>query len=129
MKKFLLLSLALLATLNAWAQFRSTEVMERYTFEQSIIASPTKTMFPGVKADPVVNYRARSPLMISSSSWDWRMQNNFFWTGSVTTLSFNKGKFGTYFYWDVQGNLRGTRGFIDISGKNKRGFKLLFPWR
>jgi hypothetical protein len=29
----------------------------------------------------------------------------------------------------MQGNLQGTRGFIDLAGKNKRGFKLLFPWR
>lgn len=68
-------------------------------------------------------------MLTNLSHSDWRAQNNFFWTGIVTTMSFNKGKFGTFYYWDVQGNLRGTRGFIDISGKNKRGFKLVFPWK
>ena len=68
-------------------------------------------------------------LAASGFGYDWRLQNNFFWTGNVTTMSYNKGKFGTYFYWDLQGNLRGARGFIDISGRNKRGLKLTFLWR
>lgn len=60
---------------------------------------------------------------------DWRAQNNFFWAGTVTTMSFNKGKFGTLYYWDIHGDLQGTRGFIHISGKNNHGFNLVFPWR
>lgn len=52
-----------------------------------------------------------------------------YWTNSVTTQSYGKGKWGTLYYWDVQGNLRETKGFIDIAGKNKRGLKLVFPWR
>jgi len=111
------------------AQFRSQSTLEHYTFNQSILEAPKKTFIPGLLSDPTRNYTMQSPLMVASSSYDWRMQNNFFWTGTVTTLSFNKGKFGTYYYWDVQGNLRGMRGFIDISGKNKRGLKLVFPWR
>ncbi|GHM99764.1 hypothetical protein WSM22_12540 [Cytophagales bacterium WSM2-2] len=67
--------------------------------------------------------------MLTNFISDSRTQNFSYWTGAVTTMSFNKGRFGTLYYWDLQGNLRGTRGFIDISGKNKRGVKLVFPWR
>jgi hypothetical protein len=50
-----------------------------------------------------------------------------YWTGSVTAQSFNNGKFGRFFCWDAQGNLRSSYLFVDISGKKKRGLKLVFP--
>lgn len=128
----ILLLLALFAhEISALAQFRLPSATEPYTFREPISLTPKKTLITGLLSDPTGNYRTQSPLMINSSSfgYDWRAQNNFFWTGNITTMSYNKGKFGTYFYWDVQGNLRGTRGFIDISGKNKRGLKLVFQWR
>ena len=50
-----------------------------------------------------------------------------FWMGTVTTQSYNQGKVGRYYYWDAQGNLRGSLLFLDIAGKNKRGLKLVFP--
>ncbi len=49
------------------------------------------------------------------------------WLGSTTTQSFNKGKFGTIYYYDMLGNMSYARTFIDIAGKNKRGLKLLLP--
>lgn len=52
-----------------------------------------------------------------------------YWTNNITTQSYRQEKWGTYYYWDVQGNLREMKGFIDIAGKNKRGLKLVFPWR
>lgn len=52
-----------------------------------------------------------------------------YWMGTMTTQSYNKGKLGTYYFWDVQGNLRESRMFLDIAGKNKRGLKLVFPRR
>jgi len=127
--KILFLLVFFFANMDLMAQFRSQSALEQYGFNQPILAGAKKTFIPGLLSDPTKNYKVTSPLMVTSSSYDWRMQNNFFWTGTVTTLSFNKGKFGTYYYWDVQGNLRGMRGFIDISGKNKRGLKLVFPWR
>lgn len=111
------------------AQFRPAVETRVYEFPKTFFESAHKTIIPGLLTDPQRNYKTVSPVMMPSASFDWRMQNNFFWSGTVTTLSFNKGKFGSYFYWDVQGNLRATRGFIDISGKNRRGFKLVFPWR
>ncbi|HLZ16994.1 MAG TPA: hypothetical protein VKQ08_08135 [Cyclobacteriaceae bacterium] len=124
----ILLLLMVVVNVEALGQFRSSSIAQPYTFDQPILAAPKRTFIPGLLADPTRSFKNLSPLMVTSSSYDWRMQNNFFWSGTVTTLSFNKGKFGTYYYWDVQGNLRGMRGFIDISGKNKRGLKLVFPW-
>lgn len=49
------------------------------------------------------------------------------WTGSITAQSFNNGKFGRFYCWDAQGNLRSSYLFFDISGKRKRGLKLVFP--
>lgn len=48
-----------------------------------------------------------------------------FWTGSVSAQSFQNGKFGRFYYWDGQGNLRSSSLFFDISGKGKRGPKLV----
>jgi len=127
MKGFLLL-IILATSVKSFSQYRPQGI-EQYAFTQPVFTGPKKTFIPGLLSDPSRNFRMISPIMLSSSSYDWRMQNNFFWTGNITTMSYNKGKFGTYFFWDVQGNLRGTRGFIDISGKNKRGLKLTFLWR
>jgi hypothetical protein len=49
-----------------------------------------------------------------------------FWMGSTTRQSYNDGKIGRTYYWDVQGNLRGSCLFIDIAGKGRRGMKLAF---
>jgi hypothetical protein len=124
--KILCLVVALLVETLALAQLPPTP--NQY-FHSILQTTQQKTFIPNLLADPVQNYRQRSPALTNFSTSDWKAQNSFFWTGTVTTMSFNKGKFGTLYYWDVQGNLRGTRGFIDISGKNKRGFKLVFPWR
>ena len=51
------------------------------------------------------------------------------WTSSITSHSYGQGKVGTLYYWDMKGNLSETQGFIDIAGKNKRGLKLVFPWK
>lgn len=50
-----------------------------------------------------------------------------YWLGSTTTQSFNNGKFGTVYYYDQLGNFRYANTFIDITGKNKRGIKLMLP--
>src|SRR6266699_3297090 len=123
--KFSFFVVAFFIALNSEAQFRS-DPFTPYEFPQHYFGSSQKTAIPGLLSDPVQNYKLTSPAMLSAASFNSRIQNQF-WTGTVTSMSFNKGKFGTYYYWDVQGNLRGTRSFIDISGKNKRGFKLVFP--
>jgi hypothetical protein len=127
--KFLFLIVALAINVDSISQFRSQDV-GHYAFPQPASAiTSTKTVIPGLLSDPARNYRLTSPIMFASTGYDYRPQNNFFWTSNITTMSYNKGKFGTYFYWDVQGNLSATKGFIDIAGKNKRGLKLTFLWR
>jgi hypothetical protein len=70
-------------------------------------------------------YRPKSiPLITLASSSAHRGGN--YWMGSMTTQSYNQGKLGTYYMWDVQNNLRESRMFLDIAGKNKRGLKLVF---
>ncbi|HZX74200.1 MAG TPA: hypothetical protein VFE57_07260 [Cyclobacteriaceae bacterium] len=51
---------------------------------------------------------------------------DMYWMSSMTTQSYNHGKIGRFYLWDVQGNLRESKMFFDIAGKNKRGLKLVF---
>lgn len=71
-------------------------------------------------------YRTRNPYQAMKLNANARPADTY-WTSLITAQSFNNGKIGTYYYWDVQGNLRETRLFLDIAGKNKRGLKLVFP--
>jgi len=116
------------AEIFCFGQFRNVPTPNQY-FHEIIYPTQQKTFLHNLTTDPIQNARQTSPMLTNFSYSDWRTPSSFFWTGTVTTMSFNKGKFGTLYYWDVQGNLRGTRGFIDISGKEKRGFKLVFPWK
>jgi hypothetical protein len=127
MKILLAIGFALIETV-CLGQLKNTLTPNEY-YHSIIYPASRKTFIPNLLSDPIQNARQPSPLMTNLSYSDWRAPNNSFWTGTVTTMSYNKGKFGTLYYWDVQGNLRGTRGFIDISGKDKRGFKLVFPWK
>ena len=70
-----------------------------------------------------------SPLMTQSLPSGSDRTGTNYWTNNVTSQSYGQGKVGTFYYWDVQGNLREMKGFVDIAGKNKRGLKLVFPWR
>ncbi|HTH58137.1 MAG TPA: hypothetical protein VL728_18950 [Cyclobacteriaceae bacterium] len=126
--KILCLVCAVMSGTICFGQFRGVPTPNQY-FHEIMYPAPHKNLFYGLSSDPVQTARHTSPVLTNLSYSDWRAPNSFFWTGTVTTQSFNKGKFGTLYYWDVQGNLRGTRGFIDISGKDKRGFKLVFPWK
>jgi hypothetical protein len=126
--KILCVVCVLMTDTLCFGQFRNPPTPNQY-FHDIVYPTPQKTFFHHLNTDPIQNARQTSPLLTYLSYTDGRAPNNFFWTGTVTTMSFNKGKFGTFYYWDVQGNLRGTRGFIDLSGKDKRGFKLVFPWK
>jgi len=81
---------------------------------------------PGLSGDKQSIYRPAVPFMslpVNTTS----LLGDSYWMGSVTTQSYNHGKIGRYYYWDMQGNLRGSHLFLDIAGKNKRGLKLVFP--
>ena len=125
MKLLLIIPMVLLLN-TASAQFRVTAAIKKY----ELPVMPVKLITPsplGLQPDEqgIFTYQSPSLTSLPASSQN---QSQAFWINSVTSLTYNNGKFGTYYYWDLQGNLRGTRGFIDLSGKNKLGIKLLFPW-
>jgi hypothetical protein len=125
-----ILLLSLLSCSNpGWTQFRVKSDPIKYEILKVIESKPVKTTMMGFHSDPVQSFRYQSPALASMGDLNGKSQFQSFWINNVTTQSYGNGKFGTYYYWDVQGNLQGSRGFIDISGKNKRGVKLMFPWR
>jgi len=85
-----------------------------------------RSFLPGLKPDRSRIYKQRSPGFSMPVNTTALLGENY-WMGSVTQQSYNGGKVGRYYYWDVQGNLRGSYLFVDIAGKNKRGLKLVFP--
>lgn len=78
--------------------------------------------------DKQLLYRPKSIQQIVNFT-DHTFKSGTYWMGSMTTQSFNKGKLGRYYMWDVQGNLQESRMFVDVAGKNKRGLKLVFQRR
>ncbi len=82
------------------------------------------TSYLAWKSDPQTFSRYSSPGL---TQWPGAAGGQAYWLGTTTTQSFNRGKFGTIYYYDVMGNMRYARTFIDIAGKNKRGLKLLLP--
>lgn len=86
----------------------------------------TKAHFTGLREDRQTHYKLAVPFMslpLNTSSFS----GDTYWMGSVTTQSYNRGKIGRYYYWDMQGNLQGSHLFLDVAGKKKRGLKLVFP--
>jgi hypothetical protein len=112
-----------------WTQFRQHPSTVKYEIPKIATAKTSSFSIFGLLSDPIQTFKYQSPALAYSYNLTDRDQSSSSWISSVTSQSYGNGKFGTYYYWDVQGNLQGTRGFIDISGKNKRGLKLLFPWR
>lgn len=93
-------------------------------------ATPILKKLPfGLVEDAAQNIPFQSPTLTALPMADANHKFQMQWISSVSSLSFNNGKFGSYYYWDVSGNLIDTRGFIDIASKKKRGLKLVFPWR
>jgi hypothetical protein len=86
----------------------------------------TKANFTGLREDRQTHYKPAIPFMslpLNTSSFS----GDSYWLGSVTTQSYNRGKIGRYYYWDMLGNLQGSHLFLDVAGKRKRGLKLVFP--
>jgi hypothetical protein len=131
MKTFLLLCFFFSLAANVWAQFREpvSHAQTYFLPNQPSRPASTKTFIPGLLADQSQNYRFNSVIPGDQYFVNTRTSGHFAWIGTVTSQSFNNGKFGTFYYWDLQGNLQGSRAFVDLAGKNKRGVKLLFRWR
>jgi hypothetical protein len=115
-------------SLSAQSQFRQKTSLPSY--QVSMPATPILKKLPfGLVEDAAQNIPFQSPTLTALPMADANHKFQMQWISSVSSLSFNNGKFGSYYYWDVSGNLIDTRGFIDIAGKKKRGLKLVFPWR
>jgi hypothetical protein len=126
----------ILIAVSGYGQFRGKKNL-RFSFANyfsSSRADYAKTskkslIYPATFAsDRLENNHLRTPLLLASASSSY-YSGDLYWMSSVTTQSYNQGKVGTYYYWDLQGNLRESRFFFDIAGKNKRGLKLVFPRR
>ena len=84
-----------------------------------------RKFLPGLKPDADRTFKSTMPyltLPVSTTA----LLGDLYWMGSTTRQSYNDGKIGRTYYWDQQGNLRGSMLFIDIAGKGKRGLKLAF---
>ena len=132
MKSIITFFLSVIVTTSAVAQSQYSTHTNPYLGELSSQASqPLATIFllPGFfSPDRQQQFRPKSPLLFALASSATLKSGNY-WMGSMTTQSYNQGKLGTYYLWDVQGNLRESRMFLDIAGKNKRGLKLIFRRR
>jgi hypothetical protein len=114
-------------SLTAHSQFKQKVSLPSY---KVAMPAPHLRKLPfGLVEDASQTISYQSPILTTLPTPDANHQFQTQWLSSVSSLSFNNGKFGTYYYWDIRGNLIDTRGFIDIAGKNKRGLKLVFPWR
>ncbi len=115
---------------TAFGQFSSRMMRssELIFDDQSYVQTSYKKAWnlPGFVSDKPSVYKPKNTFMtlpVNSTA----LLGNSYWMGSVTTQSYNQGKIGRYYFWDIQGNLRGSHLFVDIAGKNKRGLKLVFP--
>ncbi|MEO8473875.1 MAG: hypothetical protein ABI477_16865 [Chryseolinea sp.] len=98
-----------------------------YEVPSSFDSKKSKRWFlPGLKPDKQLTFRSSSTYrMLASNSHQFA--GDPYWVGTVTQQSYNKGKIGRFYYWDLQGNLRDSFLFVDIAGRNRRGLKLVFP--
>ncbi len=103
----------------AWAQFK------RFAAAPSSFAAYTITT---LRADVAQQYLLPSPVLANLPAFQ-NLPGETYWMGQVTTQSYNQGKLGTFYYWDLQGNLRETKFFIDVAGGKKRGLKIVIPRR
>lgn len=122
---WLLLTIMILVS-PAVAQIRKANVPIYMDLSE---AEPAKAhwrrFLPGLNPDKDLMYRPTVPYITLPMNTTSPL-GEFFWMGSTTRQSYNEGKIGRTYYWDIQGNLRGSTLFIDIAGKGKRGLKLAF---
>ncbi|MBL0741658.1 hypothetical protein [Chryseolinea lacunae] len=127
---FLVTLLSVFVSITATAQFKKIYAPKSFTLtglegNTPKTAPAQKWFLPGLKSDrDRVAYKSTVPALNMPASLP---ASDMYWIGSVTSQSYNQGKIGRYYYWDIQGNLRESYLFLDIAGKNKRGLKLVFP--
>ena len=126
--KVILFSSVVLISQEAISQINSGKrVLQNIDVFTSFEKKPSKRSFlPGLHADKQATYKSSSTYRMVASNSNIFVGDPY-WVGSVTQQSYNRGKIGRFYYWDLQGNLRDSFLFVDIAGKNKRGLKLVFP--
>jgi hypothetical protein len=130
-RSFLLLLTLFAFCTSAFAQ-RVTEVVRPSMHYVSALEMPatrqsSSTLIRYIRPDHQRYYRLSTPLFMQRYASGAQFLSGGYWTGYITTQSFRSGKVGTFYYWDVQGNLRESRLFFDINRKNKYSFKLVVP--
>lgn len=131
MKYVLTYLLSILFAAVALAQSQNSSLTDFYSAElRSLNDNPFqhKALWPKYFSADRQQQSQLSPIYALLNN-NYTTRGGSYWMGSMTTQSYNKGKFGTYYLWDMQGNLRESRTFLDIAGKNKRGLKLVFRRR
>lgn len=114
--------------MNAQGQLRSQGIRAKAYMTSTEPAIKVKRWFlPGLLPDKDRTAYKPSVAHLSLPMTTTALMGDDYWIGSITQQSYNQGKIGRYYYWDLQGNLRGSYLFLDIAGKNKRGLKLVFP--
>ena len=114
---FLVVSLLFLSTDVVKGQFAATQ-------SSSILnhfVDVNKSINLHVGGDFKYKYATVPPMHLTVMS----VPGDPLWTGSVSAQSFNNGKFGRVYCFDAQGNLRSSSLFVDISGRKKRGLKIV----
>lgn len=121
-----ILLLIMMMTCPAVAQIKKTNLAVYVDLSEPETANTHWRRFlPGLNPDRDLTFRPSVPYVSLPMNTTMPL-GDFFWMGSTTRQSYNEGKIGRTYYWDVQGNLRGSTLFIDIAGKGKRGLKLAF---
>lgn len=114
-------------TISLWAQKTDINSNGLLVYASSGL-SVKKRWTPNFYGDRQWSYRLHSPMLMALAATPTRHSDSY-WLSSMTSQSYNSGKVGTYYYWDVSGNLCESRTYLDIAGKHKRGLKLIFRRR
>ncbi len=110
----LFLALSLIACTATFSQKR---VNERFYIPGSFLKE-TKALHPSSGNLNMMH----TPVSSTSHSISLKaLTGDYFGVASTMQRSYDQRKFGRIYFWDQQGNLKGSSLFVDISGKNKRG--------
>ena len=95
-------------------------------FTSALDRDVSRRSVSGLRLYPDVQQHYKPKSMFFNVVGGSMYQTDMYWMSSMTTQSYNRGKIGRIYLWDLQGNLRESNMFFDIAGKNKRGLKLVF---
>ena len=129
--KLILIALMSLAFFTSSAQIRTRWTPVKNAFTETTSVKPSRqlsSLHNWLLPEAPRSYRFSKPILTHFTSHGLAATSSY-WAGSMTTQSLRKGKMGTYYLWDVQGNLRESRFFLDVNRKNRYSFKIVVPRR